>query len=113
MVVVVVVVVVDGAWFPLAAQPAVSAPIAIRAAPPASATIGRPMRFELMIRVLFVNPDIDLATTKSLALWPSMHGWGRVAFPNLLGNGMPDAVQRQYAQKQCSVPLVVLGTIHQ
>src|SRR6201991_308622 len=50
-VVVVVVVVVDGAWLPLVPQAAVVPPSAIRAAPPATASMRRPIRFELIVNL--------------------------------------------------------------
>jgi hypothetical protein len=49
VVVVVVVVVVEGAWLPPLPQAAV---VAIRAAPPAHASMRRPIRFELIVSLL-------------------------------------------------------------
>jgi hypothetical protein len=67
VVVVGVVVVGDGAWFPLFAHPATVVAIAMRTAPPATTIPRWPMRFELMIHVLSVRLCVD--------------GWNSLAVP--------------------------------
>ena len=62
VVVVVVGVVMDGAWLPLPPHAAVSAPIAMSAAPPATAKRRRPKRCESILQsYLFRRPGCFLA----------------------------------------------------
>jgi hypothetical protein len=72
VVVVVVVVVVDGAWLPLVPHAAVVAPRAMRAVPPATASMRRPIRFELIVNLLSYR-RVSLV----LAVDPGRFGRGR------------------------------------
>lgn len=61
VVVVVVVVVVDGAWLPLVPHAAVVAPSVMSAAPPATTSMRRPIRFELIVNLCRTGGSLVLA----------------------------------------------------
>jgi hypothetical protein len=70
------VVVVDGAWLPPLPHPAVSAPIAMRAAPPAIANMRRPIRFELIVNLLSVLARLVASLSPMISVNPRRFGRG-------------------------------------